>query len=125
MRTHNINDFPHNRLCFDTMASSPVEESCVQVDSHDPSYLPVMKAECAIFARQLERMFPAPKGCYFGILRQPHDFGEYMEVAAFYPREKMEECAEWSINAQDHLPLNWDEEAQKELEAKNLAGTEN
>jgi len=113
MRTHNITDFPHNKMCFDTIAPTPIEEACVQVNPHY-SYLPAMKAECAIFARQMERMFPAPKGCYFGILRQFHDFGEYMEVAAFYPRNS-EEGGLWALNAQDNMPENWDYEAETEI----------
>jgi hypothetical protein len=47
----------------------------------------------------------------------PHDFGTYYDVAVIYDDES-EESQEWMLKVEGELPMNWDEEAIKELKAQ-------
>ena len=86
----------------------PSEEDCLQTGKDDFS---LMKKECRIYQRQLERMF---QGLQFGVKTFPHDFGSYCEVVVYYDSENQDEAEKvWSIESD--LPAKWDNIAKEEL----------
>jgi len=97
-----------------TLGNSPINEDCVQVNSH-AVYLPAMKAECQLFKKQLERMFPdIPDNTCFRIKSFSHDFGEYLEVCIIYDTDDENSC-DFAYEVEGNLPEYWDAEARKEL----------
>lgn len=96
----------------------PAEESCESVgQNEDKAY-----AECQAYVRQLRRMFPEPgsrpghyrTSGYFKIKRNPHDFGVYLSVIAVYD-DADEDEVKWAFNAENNLPLQWDDAARFDL----------
>lgn len=99
---------------------TPTEEPCQQVGM--PSYDgKIAKLECNAFKHQLERMFPDGE---FGVTRNPHDFGTYYEVVAFfwndgveYPEDSVEfKTTKAAYDAEKYCPEYWDSEAKRELQ---------
>lgn len=88
---------------------TPLEEECVQVG--DPEYSTKSMAECSAFVRQLKRVFgDAP----LRIKSFPHDFGSYREVVCMYDPED-DASVQLALKIERETPLEWDEEARKEL----------
>lgn len=92
------------------LGPTPYEEDCVPV-SKDEDYYPAMKAECEVYKRQLERMFPKGR---FSIKSFPHEFGQYCEVIVRYD-DTNEEETDMVFEIEDKLPANWDAQAKSEL----------
>ena len=96
------------------IGSTPSDEDCVQV-SREGDYLPAMRRECRAFAHQLLRQFaPIPEGADIGIKSNPHDFGTYLEVVAYFD-DSYPESVEWAFGIEANTPAEWDNEARQEL----------
>ncbi len=96
---------------------SPVEEECVQVSS-TVDYLPAMRAELAIYKRQLERTYPTDTGGYFSIKWSGHDFGTYGEVVAVYDSDD-DAQTDWAYGTEEGCDY-WDAIAIAERRAAGL-----
>ncbi len=98
---------------------TPYEEPCAQVSKDEKEYSKYMKLnqmEYDAFSKQLLRMFPnPPPGVSFYRASNPHDFGDYHEVAIRY---KDRAGAEYAANIEENTPANWDGEALLELSNK-------
>ena len=97
----------------------PANEDCAQVGSDD--YTERARQECRVYIRQLERAFPqaAEKGVSFRLKSQPHDFGTYYEVFAYFNDEN-EVAVDEAYRIERSLPGDWDSDAQVELYAASL-----
>lgn len=93
---------------FLTLACSPLEEDCVQVDSSN--YLSEMRKELTRFKSQLQKRFPIPEDLKneisFFIKWESHDFGRYGEVAIRYSSEK---GADFAFFIESNLPERWND----------------
>ena len=101
---------------MDTISIGPVpaNEECTPVRT-GKDYLPAMCQECRAFAHQLRRKFgDPPADAAFFIKSNPHEFGEYLEVAVRYDPSSRE-AVEFAFRVDDEAPTEWDDEAQKEL----------
>lgn len=95
------------------LSPTPVGESCAQLG--DADYYVRARKECGAFINQLIREFgPPPEGAGLKITQNPHDFGTYLDVEAWY-REGEEAAAEWAYRLEANLPERWDEAALLEL----------
>lgn len=96
-----------------TLSETPVDEECVSLGSSD--YEEKQRMESDAYIRQLERLHPVrPKGCFFKAKAFPHDFGTYHMVCVCYSTLD-DEGIKFAYEVENNLPLNWDEEAKKEL----------
>jgi hypothetical protein len=96
-----------------TLGSTPCNEDCAQVGTDN--YVVRAKKECTAYKNQLERHFQNfPDGCYLTIKGFPHDFGTYYEVIVRYD-ENDEASSEFAYDMESNSPVNWDDEAKKEL----------
>ena len=90
------------------LSAVPCDEDCEQLG---PNYDPIRaRAECRIFKEQLEAQSPPPEGAYLKITSNPHDFGNYHEVAAVFDYDKPKE-REWAFRLENNLPAKWTEES--------------
>lgn len=88
----------------------PYEEDCQQVGT--VGYNAVLaKAEAQAFANQLKRIWPDGD---FRIKSNPHDFGSYYEVRAYYDQND-EHLTNIAYEAESNTPATWDAVARKEL----------
>lgn len=87
----------------------PAEESCAQVGRDD--YNERSRRECAVYIRQLQRIFgnPNPKILRFERRGFPHELGRYHEVEAIMTTEGAE------LFDEAKLPCEWDHIARAEL----------
>lgn len=87
----------------------PAEESCAQVGRDD--YEERSRRECAVYIRQLQRIFQHPNPAVLKFVRRgfPHELGRYHEVVAIMTAEGADLFDEAS------LPLEWDHVARAEL----------
>jgi hypothetical protein len=93
---------------------TPVEEDCVQVGADN--YGGLARRECNVFIEQLRRVFGTePEGARLAIKRNPHDFGEYLEVVCHYDDE-LPDSVEYAFKLEAKTPANWDDEAKAKLE---------
>jgi hypothetical protein len=69
---------------------TPTEETCY------PAGHPLALAECRVYLRQLQRTFPKAE---LQIRKNPHDFGTYYEVAAYYDCDS-EEATQAAFDAE-------------------------
>ena len=61
----------------------PAEEDCTQVGERD--YYRLARAECERYVELLRHVFGRePDGARFRITRNPHDFGDYLDVVVEY-----------------------------------------
>ena len=101
-----------------TIACTPLDEPCVQIlDTMD--YSSMMRKEVTIFKNQLERLkdsghFGPVQNAYFKVTSSPHDFGTYYDVEVVW-NDDNEIDTEFVFKVEENIPLNWDEEAKKEL----------
>lgn len=97
-------------LC--SLAPAPIEEPCAQVGTAD--YADASMAECLVFGRMLNRVFPVPEGvsAVFIIKSFVHDYGAYREVCL---KHQGEAGALFAAKVENELPLRWDEIAVQEL----------
>lgn len=95
------------------IGTTPFEEDCAQVGSED--YTHRARKECAAFRSQLRRLFgQEPEGASLFIKSNPHDFGNYYEVACRFDDEN-EAASSYAYACEGGAPARWDEEARKEL----------
>lgn len=87
----------------------PAEESCAQVGRDD--YNERSRRECAVYIRQLQRVFNFPDATILKFVRRgfPHELGRYHEVVAVMTAEGAE------VFDEDRLPHAWDHVARAEL----------
>jgi hypothetical protein len=99
------------------LSPAPVDEPCAMVGS--PDYSKRARLECRAFVDQLERTFPdaIAAGVTFRITRNPHDFGEYLEVQACFDDDD-EAQTEWAYTIEAELPYFWDDDARIFLAAE-------
>ena len=93
-----------------TLGPVPYEEDCVQVNS-DGEYLTAMSKEVRKFVQLLDNRFlNIPENAYFGVKRESHDFGTYMEAAVFWDTE-CEDSEKFSYFVESNLPANWTDDS--------------
>jgi len=99
---------------FITLGPTPMEENCQQIGP--PTFDGSKESkELIAYKHQLMRMFKdIPSNCKFIIRSFPHDFGRYREVCITY-YINVPESEDFAFEVESNLPLNWDEEALKEL----------
>ncbi|MBU66292.1 MAG: hypothetical protein CL858_12660 [Cupriavidus sp.] len=87
----------------------PAEESCAQVGRDD--YEERSRRECAVYIRQLQRIFQHPNPAVLKFVRRgfPHELGRYHEVVAVMTAEGAD------LFDETKLPLAWDHVARAEL----------
>jgi hypothetical protein len=86
----------------------PSDEPAVQVIT-GTDYMPAMRAELQRYKAFLEARFPdPPEGAGFRIKWNPHDFGQYGEVAVYF-EESDREAAEYAYFVEGHSPVAWDD----------------
>jgi hypothetical protein len=72
--------------------------------------------EVQAFTRQLLRIHGSPpEGARFKIIRCPHDFGTYLDLALVYDEDN-EEHVEWMLKIESGIPDKWDQAAITELQ---------
>lgn len=103
-----------------TLGPTPGDETCAQVGADN--YHERARTECAVFRRQLTRMYKAehsgnelPEGCSLRIASHSHDFGSYHEVAVRY-KDNYPLSVEAAFWFDGNIPSHWDAEARAELE---------
>ncbi len=93
-----------------TLGPVPYEEDCVQVNS-DGEYLTAMSQEVRKFVQFLDdRFLNIPENAYFGVKRESHDFGTYMEAAIFWDTEDPE-SEQFAFFVESHIPATWNDES--------------
>ena len=93
-----------------TLGPAPYEEDCVQVNSNG-EYLPAMSQEVRKFVQFLdERFLNIPENAYFGVKRESHDFGTYMEAAIFWDTEDPE-SEQFAFFVESHIPATWNDDS--------------
>ena len=99
--------------------SAPYGEDCVQVNSN-ADYMPAMRKEARVYARQLLRKFPElnEKG-RLHIKSNSHDFGSYIEVS-FSFNDEDDSATELAYKVDSNLPEFWDDIAKQELLADEI-----
>lgn len=80
---------------FLIIGSTPHGESCAQVGSDN--YDSRARAECRLFMQQITKHYPEPENGYLKIKSNPHDFGTYYEVAAYYEDDDSI-ASEWAFD---------------------------
>ncbi|MFS8931467.1 hypothetical protein [Cupriavidus taiwanensis] len=100
--------FPPKTLTIE-VGPVPAEESCAQVGQAD--YEAQSRLECAVFIRQLQRVFgnPDPVALSFERRGFPHELGRYHEVVAIMTAAGAEIFDEATV------PTCWDAIARAEL----------
>ncbi|SDD58200.1 hypothetical protein SAMN05216345_111133 [Cupriavidus sp. YR651] len=87
----------------------PAEEACAQVGRDD--YNERSRRECAVYVRQLQRIFGYPEPTVLKFVRRgfPHEFGRYHEVVAVMTAQGA------NLFDDAKLPIEWDHIARAEL----------
>jgi hypothetical protein len=89
------------------LGPAPAEESCAQLGSDD--YERNAKAECRHFIAAIRKMCGRePEGARLCVVAQPHDFGQYYEVAIRYDANDRA-AAEYAQRCDEHAPATWEE----------------
>src|SRR6185437_3380139 len=84
------------------------DEDCEQVGtaSYDGKRA---RLECETFRDQLRRQFgDEPEGATLRVKSNPHDFGNYLEVACYYD-DNYPESVEYAFKCEGEAWINWDE----------------
>ncbi len=82
-------------------------EDCAQVGQ--PDYPEASKAECRAFIQAIKRVCgEPPDGAVLTIKSQPHDFGQYREVAVVYDAEN-QAAADYADKCDRQAPGTWAE----------------
>jgi len=99
---------------FELAITVPHEEECAQLGSE--MYQTRARQEVQAFTRQLLRIHGSPpEGARFKIIRCPHDFGTYLDLALVYDEDN-EEHVEWMLKIESGIPDKWDQAAITELQ---------
>jgi hypothetical protein len=87
------------------LGSSPALEQCAQVGETD--YARDAKAECAAFIAAIRKVCGRePEGARLVVRSQPHDFGDYYEVAVIYDGDN-EWAARYAAKVDAEAPTTW------------------
>lgn len=97
-------------LEFDTV---PIEEECSQI-GHTENYLEMQSIECKVLKNQLLRMFGDCETVVIKRKTNYHDFGTYYSLCVYYDDDNETET-EYVFNIEEKFPLEWDEQALKDL----------
>lgn len=99
---------------FVSVGTTPSEEDCAQANP-DNTNVDLMSRQCVAYINQLVRMYgEAPGNAYWFILKNYHEFGEYLEAALMYNPDREDE-SEYAMEVESGAE-NWDPEALKELD---------
>ena len=92
-----------------TLGSTPCNEDCVQVES-GADYMPAMRQECRRFVEGLRRYFAGRLigSMTFGVKRESHDFGSYLEAAIYFDGDSDEETNR-ACSIENDTPSTWEE----------------
>lgn len=86
----------------------PPEEDCEQVgtEKYDPIHA---RKECQAYIEALrKKLGNEPNGARLRIRSNPHDFGTYSEVAAYYD-ENNEQATDYAFKCESEGPMTWAE----------------
>ena len=98
---------------FELCTTTPHEEKCVQ--SNSANYSRLSKIEARVLKNQLLRMHGTPPGnVYFKVTSNPHDFGDYNDLAIVY-NDNDEDEMDYMLKIESGIPNNWDDIAKQEL----------
>lgn len=97
-----------------TLGPVPCDEDCAQVG--EPDFRNQSRREMKAYLNQLKREFADwdKSNVNFKITIFSHDFGSYGEVCVEY-NDYDEVGSDFAIHVENNLPMNWDDEAIKEL----------
>lgn len=85
----------------------PSHEDCSQVGS--PDYARNAKIECRAYIDAIRKVCgQEPEGTRLTIKGQPHDFGDYFEVALLFDGDNRV-AAEYAQKVDEHAPRTWEE----------------
>ena len=85
---------------------TPADEDCAQVGS--PNYSDRARKECSQFIALIRRTVGIePPGAKLVVRWNPHDFGDYLEVAVQYDPE-IEEAVDYAFRVERDAPARWD-----------------
>lgn len=99
----------HSKTIDIEVGPVPAEESCAQVGRDD--YSDRSRRECAVYIRQLQRVFGYPEPAILRFERRgfPHELGRYHEVVAIMTAKGAD------VFDESKLPCEWDHIARAEL----------
>jgi len=101
---------------FIHISPTPVEESCVQVGHSN--YNQVVRQECYLFIRDLEnQILKKWSDIKINLVTKsnPHDYGTYYEVVAYYDTED-KDSVDQAFFCESDAATTWSEEAQIEID---------
>lgn len=85
----------------------PAEEDCAQVGQ--PDYYSRARVECRRHIELLRKKFGhEPEGAELRITRNPHDFGDYLDVVVEYDPQ-IREAIEYALRVDREAPSRWDD----------------
>ena len=102
------------------LSCTPTSENCSQVGGDYEYSFEILNAlECEVFKDMLNRLFPIPVGieCKYVINNNPHEFGDYKEVAIMYKEvdggrdDSEDRHIDFAYNVENNLPEKWDGKA--------------
>lgn len=102
---------------FELATTVPHDESCVQLGSENYEKFSMLEAQ-TLREQIFRKVGNPPAGCRINIIRCPHDFGTYLDLAVIYDDES-EENVKWMLECESKIPFNWDEESLKKLREEN------
>lgn len=89
------------------LGSAPAEEDCVQVGA--PDYARNAKAECKKYIEAIREVCGhEPEGARLTIKGQPHDYGQYFEVAVVFDGDN-KAAADYAYKVEKDAPVTWKE----------------
>lgn len=92
----------------------PVNENCQQVGTPNYDHDRARK-ECEVFRDLIRRTVgEEPAGARLVVKDQYHDFGNYYEVVCKFD-ENNTPAEDYAFRCEEEAPVNWDEQAKKEL----------
>lgn len=96
-----------------SIGAAPPEEDCAQVGQ--PGYHEQARRECQAYRDLLRRTLgPEPPGARLIIKSNPHDFGDYLDVACQY-EDTDPEAKAYAFRCESEGPETWDKFARRQL----------
>ncbi len=98
------------------IGSAPPIEDCAQVDTEE--YFDRVRRECRGYIALLRRSLgEEPTGASLAVKSNVHDFGNYLSVVCYFDPAN-DAARDYALKCEAQGPLQWDEEARKELNLK-------
>lgn len=92
---------------------TPTEEECTGVGQ--PGYEERARLECRVFLDQIRRQLgPEPPGARLAIKRNPHDFGDYLDVVCYFDGTD-QAAMDYAFSCEAAVD-RWDATAKRELQ---------